>query len=145
MVTGVADASLKVIKTELVVFYTEIIILTIFSGETVPTNRHATNYIRVFPIDQHTPITPRNNELYDSIINMFQDEDKFSLKKKDDELKGYRGECILRELKYFDVGMSFLSDSLHNCYHGSAVGYVMMLFSIIFFFLEKNFLVTAES
>lgn len=41
--------------------------------------------------------------------------------KENDNLKGHRGRCALRELTYFDVGISFLSDSLHNCYHGAAV------------------------
>jgi hypothetical protein len=41
--------------------------------------------------------------------------------KQNDNLRGYRGKCVLRELSYFDVGISFLSDSLHNCYHGVTV------------------------
>lgn len=99
----------------------KIITALTFLGQTVPSSQHSTNHIRVFPIDRNTTITPRNNELYDSIIDSIPDEGKSIRSKKDDELKGYRGPCVLRELKYFDVGISFLSDSLHNCYHGAAV------------------------
>jgi hypothetical protein len=34
---------------------------------------------------------------------------------------GIRGPCVLRQLKYFDVGSSFVSDNLHNIYHGAFV------------------------
>jgi len=39
----------------------------------------------------------------------------------DENFQGYRRKYTLRDLKYFDVGISFLSDSLHNCYHDVAV------------------------
>lgn len=32
--------------------------------------------------------------------------------------RGILGPCVLRQLKYFDVGFSFVSDNLHNVYHG---------------------------
>jgi hypothetical protein len=35
--------------------------------------------------------------------------------------KGIKGICSLRELTYFDVGHSFLTDSLHNIYIGAFV------------------------
>ena len=35
--------------------------------------------------------------------------------------KGIMGVCIFRELAYFDVGRSFIADSLHNIYIGSFV------------------------
>jgi hypothetical protein len=35
--------------------------------------------------------------------------------------KGILGECALRSLKFFDVGMSFMGDSLHNVYAGAFV------------------------
>jgi hypothetical protein len=81
--------------------------------------------MRVFPIDKYTLSSPRNNEIYDLIMKYMDDNnviinDKTNDKTNDD-LKGYRGKCVLRELTYFDVGISFLSDSLHNCYHGAAV------------------------
>jgi hypothetical protein len=34
---------------------------------------------------------------------------------------GIVGPCVLRQLTYFDVGFSFVSDSLHNIYHGAFV------------------------
>ena len=38
-----------------------------------------------------------------------------------DRLRGHISPCILRNLTYFDVGHSFVSDSLHNVYHGVVV------------------------
>ena len=35
--------------------------------------------------------------------------------------KGISGHCILRELSHFDVGFSFMADSLHNIYIGAFV------------------------
>ena len=37
------------------------------------------------------------------------------------EEKGILGPCILRELSYFDVGRSFMADTLHNVYIGAFV------------------------
>lgn len=128
---GVVVAPSRVSKLALILLCNESIIASISTGETVPTSRHSKKYIRVFPMDRHTPMTPRNNELYDAIVNAIPDEDESVYIKKADEFKGHRGKCALRELKYFDVGMSFLSDSLHNCYHGAAVGYGTVLLSIV--------------
>lgn len=36
---------------------------------------------------------------------------------------GLKGLCILRELKFFDVGISFVVDSLHNIYLGVFVSF----------------------
>jgi len=72
-------------------------------------------------MDKYTLSLPRNNKLYDSIMENFNDTEIQTEDKQDDNLKGYRGKCVLRELNYFDVGVSFLSDSLHNCYHGVVV------------------------
>ena len=35
--------------------------------------------------------------------------------------KGILGRCILRSLRHFDVGTSFMADSLHNVYSGAFV------------------------
>lgn len=35
--------------------------------------------------------------------------------------KGILGQCSLRKLSYFDVGSSFMADSLHNIYIGAFV------------------------
>ncbi|CAF1640548.1 unnamed protein product, partial [Rotaria sordida] len=39
------------------------------------------------------------------------------IKNKESE-HGILGPCVLRQLKYFDVGFSFVSDNLHNVYQG---------------------------
>ena len=36
-------------------------------------------------------------------------------------MQGHVNVCVLRSLTYFDVGKSFLADSLHNIYHGVVV------------------------
>lgn len=110
----------------------------LFVGETVATRVGSTNKIRVFPMDKLTVALTRNNDLYDSIMNNFYKNGKFIIETNDDRLKGYRGPCVLKELTYFDVGISFLSDSLHNCYHGVAVR-LQLLFSLclFIFFVEK--------
>ena len=43
----------------------------------------------------------------------------------EDQRKGYMGPCALRPLKYFDVGKSFLTDSLHNLYGGAMVSILL--------------------
>lgn len=43
----------------------------------------------------------------------------------EDQRKGYLGPCALRPLKYFDVGKSFLTDSLHNLYGGAMVSILL--------------------
>jgi hypothetical protein len=90
-------------------------------GETVLVNPKSKNKMRVFPMDKYTVSLLRNNKLYDSMKQHFDDIATIIKNKQDDIVQGYRGKCVLRELKYFDVGTSFLSDSLHNCYHGVAV------------------------
>jgi hypothetical protein len=53
---------------------------------------------------------------------------------------GILGPCILRQLKYFDVGFSFVSDNLHNVYHGVVVSSIFSIFvlnNILFVFKRK--------
>jgi hypothetical protein len=45
------------------------------------------------------------------------------------EERGILGPCILRELSYFDVGTSFMADSLHNVYIGAFVSIILHNFS----------------
>jgi hypothetical protein len=46
-------------------------------------------------------------------------------------VKGVKGSCILRTLSKFDVGRSFLVDSLHNIYLGLFVSVsIIFLFNI---------------
>lgn len=42
-------------------------------------------------------------------------------KPRRDFMFGFLGECSLRELRYFDVGRSFVFDTLHNLYRGTFV------------------------
>lgn len=56
-------------------------------------------------------------ELDDFIRNGSRGREKLETKHKL-STKGVRGPCVLRSLAYFDVGSSFLTDSLHNIYLG---------------------------
>lgn len=93
-----------------------------FSGITVPVNPDSLNKIRVFPIrkeDEEAKI--RTNFTYDlkmAIPENFRPKEK---KKRRNFMLGYMGECYLRDLHYFDVGKSFLFDTLHNMYRGTLV------------------------
>ena len=55
---------------------------------------------------------------------------KYKLKKKLIEAKeserGILCPCILRKMRYFDAGASFLSDNLHNIYHGIFVSSILV-------------------
>ncbi|CAF2133026.1 unnamed protein product [Rotaria magnacalcarata] len=85
-------------------------------GITVPSRKGANHHIRVFPLSSESNDKPqcRSNKNYDTIM---------ALKNPtEDERKGYLGQCALRFLKHFDVGQSFLSDSLHNLYGGAMFG-----------------------
>jgi hypothetical protein len=42
---------------------------------------------------------------------------------------GILAPCMLRQLKYFDVGFSFVSDNLHNIYHGVFVSIIVDAFT----------------
>ena len=77
-------------------------------------------------------IPMRSNERYDILFDIFQlqqqlkelwPRDRHSKAPPVDKRneKGLMGNCLLRELKYFDVGRSFLADSLHNVYIGAFV------------------------
>lgn len=96
-------------------------------GITVAINEKSSKKIRVFPlIDENRPQPRlRTNETYDQFVIDGLDQpvaNRFELR---DRMKGHVGICILRDLVYFDVGKSFLSDSLHNVYHGVIVSFNM--------------------
>ena len=58
-------------------------------------------------------------------------------------MKGHVGPCVLRSLKYFDVGISFLSDTLHNIYHGVMVSIftkIVKIYVILCVFFHCHFL-----
>lgn len=106
--------------------------VSISIGFMVPTKRGGT--VKSFSTTQddinNTPA--RSNERYDILINLFELQKQLrSLWPRKRQLmteladplneKGIMGVCIFRELAYFDVGRSFMSDSLHNVYLGAFV------------------------
>ena len=74
-------------------------------------------------------IHERSNDRYDALIDLLQlhrhlrsflpnsKQKKSGINDKKNE-RGIVGECLLRQLAYFDVGRSFMVDSLHNIYTG---------------------------
>ena len=114
----------------------------------VPTNNGG--HDRSFSIEDHqlNDLVVRSNEHYDILIDIFQiQEDLRNLwprhrQSKEPPVdkrneKGVMGICLLRELTYFDVGRSFMADSLHNVYIGAFVN-IKVLF-ILVIILEFNF------
>ncbi|CAF4188742.1 unnamed protein product [Rotaria magnacalcarata] len=104
----------------------------------VLSSHNSDHRINCFPIKNSlNPPHLRSNDRYDSLILIKELNDieieminchsldckaKRQLKQKLIENKesehGILGSCMLRQLKYFDVGFSFVSDNLHNVYHG---------------------------
>lgn len=77
-------------------------------------------------------IHTRSNERYDALFDLFQLQKHLrsflphnkrhkSMIIDGKREKGIVGECIFRRLAYFDVGRSFMVDSLHNVYIGAFV------------------------
>ena len=77
-------------------------------------------------------IAMRSNERYDILIDILELQQQLRdlwprhrhskeppVDKRNE--KGLMGNCIFRELRHFDVGRSFLADSLHNVYIGAFV------------------------
>ncbi|CAF4182121.1 unnamed protein product, partial [Rotaria magnacalcarata] len=100
------------------------------SGFMVPTKNDGN--VRSFSMDYDNTInvTKRSNKRYDELITIYQLQQQLkdlwpNKKKLPDVLideqreKGIVGVCLLRDLTYFDVGRSFMSDSLHNVYIGA--------------------------
>ncbi|CAM4943066.1 unnamed protein product [Rotaria socialis] len=89
-------------------------------GETVAVKPNSKKKIRVFPLVPNHQEQPRlrTNTSYDIFMNKFAKERFRNDTQLRDRLHGHISPCILRDLTYFDVGTSFLSDSLHNIYHG---------------------------
>ena len=100
-------------------------------GVTVKTNPNSKKKIRVFPLvptNQEQPCL-RTNETYDAFMDVYQNQHSVNSNELRDRFRGHISPCILRNLKYFDVGTSFLSDSLHNIYHGVMVSSINNYFS----------------
>ena len=95
-----------------------------FLGVTVPSREGTNHHIRVFPLSSESDNKAecRSNQNYDQIMAMDSP--------TEDQRKGYLGKCALRSVQYFDVGESFLTDSLHNLYGGAMV-------SILWFKLDE--------
>ena len=109
--------------------YCEILI-----GFMVPTDKKG--YVRSFATNDQelNELIPRSNDRYDLLIDVFEVQkqlnslwvrDRYSRKPPTDKLneKGLMGVCLLRELAHFDVGRSFMADSLHNVYIGAFVSH----------------------
>lgn len=117
----------------------------------VPTKNKG--HVRSFSIDDHEldDLVTRSNERYDILIDIIhlqkdlrdlwprQRQSKEPPVDKRNE-KGLMGICLLRELTYFDVGRSFMADSLHNIYIGAFVNikFCFCCHSCTIEFLEKN-------
>jgi hypothetical protein len=63
----------------------------------------------------------RQQQKMESLRNQTKKQKKILKEQYDLSEKGILGECVLRSLKFFDVGMSFMGDSLHNIYAGAFV------------------------
>ncbi len=92
-------------------------------GITVPIKPNSTKKIRVFPLLPEHQQQPRlrTNKTYDEYMNIYKKKHFINDTELRDRLRGHISPCVLRDLTYFDVGSSFLSDSLHNIYHGVVV------------------------
>ncbi len=107
-------------------------IYTVFIlGITVAVKLNSNKNIRVFPLVPENQPQPRlrTNETYDVFMNIYKNERFKNDTELRDRLRGHISPCVLRDLTYFDVGSSFLSDSLHNIYHGVVVSGLKIRFS----------------
>jgi hypothetical protein len=84
----------------------------------------------------------RSNLRHDVLLKLKQSRDSYraqlpkkeqAKQEKDDQKRnrGILGPCVLRDCTMFDVGYSFMSDSLHNVYIGAFV-------SVLFYFFVRN-------
>jgi hypothetical protein len=94
-----------------------------FTGVTVCVRENSNKKIRVFPLLPRNMPQPRlrTNETYDACMGIALSERATNKLELRDQMRGQISECVFRDLTYFDVGKSFVSDSLHNIYHGVMV------------------------
>lgn len=98
-------------------------------------------YVRSFAteLDVFNEVTQRCNTRYDMLLVLKQSRDSKRLElpkkkqRKQAEIdrqknRGILGPCILRACREFDVGSSFMSDSLHNVYIGAFVSFLFRFF-----------------
>ena len=101
-------------------------------GITVPTKSGSKSKIRFFPMQRNDEKPKsRNNFTYDlkmAIPERFRQTAKEALR---DFIHGYLGECHLRNLHYFDIGVSFAFDTLHNLYRGTFVSIFPVILLLI--------------
>lgn len=108
----------------------------------VPTNNGG--HVRSFSIKNHelNDLITRSNERYDTLIDIIEIQkdlaniwprQRLSKKPPIDKRneKGLMGICVLRGLRYFDVGRSFMADSLHNIYIGAFVNRKVLSCAVI--------------
>lgn len=113
--------------------------LVVFIGFMVETSNDG--HVRSFStsVDDLDDIDKRSNERYDQLIDVIQAHKQLNYhlarnkQLKDSSIvkqygKGIAGVCIFRELTYFDVGRSFMADSLHNIYAGAFVRNIFAFF-----------------
>ena len=118
-------------------------LIRIFLGLSVPTKKGG-SVVTFTLFGNGQPICKRTNERHDLLLEQ--------LRRNEVELagftsyrgrpalidahrkteKGVKGPCILRALSKFDVGRSFLVDSLHNIYLGVFVGLSITFLSNIY-------------
>lgn len=112
-----------------------LVIVVLIVGVTVPVKKDSTHKIRVFPLVLNHKKQPRlrTNDTYDKFIKNYKKNSTATIHELRDKHLGHVSPCVLRDLTYFDVGTSFLSDSLHNVYHG-----VMVCFSCTSFELDAH-------
>ncbi|CAF4953779.1 unnamed protein product, partial [Rotaria sp. Silwood1] len=90
-------------------------------GKSVPAGK---GHIRCFPLDQINPPHLRSNHTYDAAMKVLEKNKKQRARRNsltganNDEANGHFGPCALRRLRLFNMGQSFLTDSLHNLYSG---------------------------
>ena len=108
--------------------------LILFAGEMVKSERGHVRSFGMNKVDLKT-VTLRSNQRHDTLVDLKQYHEQqmitFSKRsKKEREViqkqhknaeRGILGRCILRSLSIFDVGTSFMADSLHNVYSGAFV------------------------
>ena len=95
-------------------------------------------------------IHSRSNERYDALLDLwklqkhprnslpFHKRQKSAIVDKRNE-KGIVGECLYRRLAHFDVGQSFMVNSLHNIYIGAfvSINYFCILMLLWYIFQKR--------
>ncbi len=93
-------------------------------------------------------IVLRSNERYDILLHLKEQNKQqmmnFKCKSKKQQKhvkeqhgkaeKGILGPCVLRSLSAFDVGTSFMADSLHNVYRGVFVSKILSKKKLVGFY-----------